>query len=81
MTALAHLSRKRDTMAAVDPPPTPAANEQVMLVVRLDTRPGAEAQMSEALAQLADATRQHDRGVVRFEIGLDPDRRHPRRRL
>jgi pimeloyl-ACP methyl ester carboxylesterase/quinol monooxygenase YgiN len=59
-------------VAAADPPPTPAANEQVMLVVRLDTRPGVDAQMSEALAQLADPTRQHDRGVIRFEIGLDP---------
>jgi pimeloyl-ACP methyl ester carboxylesterase/quinol monooxygenase YgiN len=54
------------------PSPRTAADAQVMLVVRLDTRPGAEAQMSEALAQLADATRRHDRGVVRFEIGLDP---------
>jgi pimeloyl-ACP methyl ester carboxylesterase/quinol monooxygenase YgiN len=51
---------------------TRASDEQVMLVVRLDTRPGFEPQMSEALAQLADATRQYDRGVVRFEIGLDP---------
>lgn len=59
-------------MTEIDPSPTTPADEQVMLVVRLDTRPGAEAQMREALTQLADATRQHDRGVVRFEVGLDP---------
>ena len=56
-------------MTSVDPPPN---DEQVMLVVRLDTRPGAQAQMSDALARLADATRRRDRGVIRFEIGLDP---------
>ena len=59
-------------MTAVDPPPATAGNEQVMLVVRLNTRPGAQAQMSEALTRLADATRREDRGVIRFEIGLDP---------
>ena len=56
-------------MTSVDPAPD---GEQVMLVVRLDTRPGAQAQMSDALVRLADATRRKDRGVVRFEIGLDP---------
>lgn len=53
---------------------TPAAveNEQVMLVVRLDIQPGAQARMHDALTRLADATRRSDRGVVRFEIGVDP---------
>jgi pimeloyl-ACP methyl ester carboxylesterase/quinol monooxygenase YgiN len=55
-----------------DQVPTAAANEQVMLVVRLDTKPGAQREMSHALERLADATRRQDRGVVRFEIGLDP---------
>jgi pimeloyl-ACP methyl ester carboxylesterase/quinol monooxygenase YgiN len=56
-------------MTSVDSTPK---DEQVMLVVRLDTRPGAQTQMSDALTRLADATRRRDRGVVRFEIGLDP---------
>jgi pimeloyl-ACP methyl ester carboxylesterase/quinol monooxygenase YgiN len=56
-------------MTSVDPTPS---DEQVMLVVRLDTRPGAQAQMTAALTRLADTTRRRDRGVVRFEIGLDP---------
>jgi pimeloyl-ACP methyl ester carboxylesterase/quinol monooxygenase YgiN len=43
-----------------------------MLVVRLETKPGAQREMSSALERLADATRRQDRGVVRFEIGLDP---------
>ena len=43
-----------------------------MLVVRLDTRPGVQARMREALARLIDATRRTDRGVIRFEVGLDP---------
>jgi pimeloyl-ACP methyl ester carboxylesterase/quinol monooxygenase YgiN len=49
------------------------ANEQVMLVVRLKTKPGAQREMSLALERLVDATRRQDRGVVRFEVGLDPD--------
>jgi pimeloyl-ACP methyl ester carboxylesterase/quinol monooxygenase YgiN len=56
-------------VTSVDPTPN---DEQVMLVVRINTRPGAQAQMSDALARLADATRRRDRGVIRFEIGLDP---------
>src|SRR6201996_9249980 len=55
-----------------DQMPTAAANEQVMLVVRIDTKPGAQREMSQALERLADATRRRDRGVVRFEVGLDP---------
>ena len=48
------------------------ADEQVMLVVRLTTKAGAQAGMSSALQRLVEATRRQDRGVVRFEIGLDP---------
>lgn len=59
-------------MTLVNPAPTAAEDEQVMLVVRLDTRPGVQTQMNDALARLADATRRADRGVIRFEIGLDP---------
>ena len=59
-------------MTVIDPAPTAGDDEQVMLVVRLDTRPGVQARMSDALARLADATRRTDRGVIRFEIGLDP---------
>jgi pimeloyl-ACP methyl ester carboxylesterase/quinol monooxygenase YgiN len=55
-----------------DQAPTAAANEQVMLVVRLETKPGAQPEMSNALERLVDATRRQDRGVVRFEVGLDP---------
>jgi len=46
---------------------------QVVLVVELSTRPGAQREMREALDRLVDATHQEDRGVVRFEVGLDPD--------
>ena len=59
-------------MTVADPAPTATGDEQVMLVVRLDTRPGLQAEMGDALARLADATRRADRGLVRFEIGLDP---------
>ena len=47
--------------------------EQVMLVVRLRTRAGTQSEMSAALRRLVEATRGQDRGVVRFEVGLDPD--------
>src|SRR6201995_2668234 len=43
-----------------------------MLVVRLTIRPGAQPEMSSALERLVDAPRRQDRGVVRFEVGLDP---------
>jgi pimeloyl-ACP methyl ester carboxylesterase/quinol monooxygenase YgiN len=59
-------------MTVIDPTPTPADDEQVMLVVHLDIRPGVQARMRDALARLAEATRRRDRGVIRFEIGLDP---------
>src|SRR3954462_1848021 len=59
-------------MTSIDPTPTAGDDEQVMLVVRLDLRPGSQGQMHEALTRLADATRREDRGVIRFEIGLDP---------
>jgi len=51
---------------------TEQASPQVLLVVELTTRPGAQREMREALDQLVDATRQ-ERGMVRFEVGLDPD--------
>ena len=51
---------------------TEPAAAQVLLVVELTTRPGAQREMREALDRLVDATRQ-DRGVVRFEVGFDPD--------
>ena len=51
---------------------TEPASAQVLLVVELTIRPGAQREMREALDQLVDATRQED-GVVRFEVGLDPD--------
>jgi quinol monooxygenase YgiN len=59
-------------MTAVDPPLATAENGRVMLVVRLDTRDGAQRQMSDALTRLTDATRREDRGVIGFEVGLDP---------
>ena len=52
---------------------TEPASPQVQLVVELTTRPGAQREMREAVDRLVDATRQNDRGVVRFEVGLDPD--------
>ena len=59
-------------MAAEDSRPAAVENEQVMLVVRLDIQPGAQARMNDALTRLADVTRRSDRGVVRFEVGIDP---------
>ena len=59
-------------MTSVEPASAAAGDEQVMLVVRLDIRPGAQERMTDALVRLAAATRRGDRGVVRFEIGLDP---------
>jgi pimeloyl-ACP methyl ester carboxylesterase/quinol monooxygenase YgiN len=52
---------------------TEPASPQVLLVVELSTRPGAQREMREALDRLVDATHQEDRGVVRFEVGLDPE--------
>lgn len=52
---------------------TEATSPQVQLVVELTTRPGAQREMREALDRLVDATRQDDRGVVRFEVGFDPE--------
>lgn len=51
---------------------TEPASPQVLLVVELTTRPGAQREMREALNRLVDATRREP-GVVRFEVGLDPD--------
>ena len=51
---------------------TELAAAQVQLVVELTTRPGAQREMRAALDRLVDATRQ-DRGVVRFEVGFDPE--------
>jgi pimeloyl-ACP methyl ester carboxylesterase/quinol monooxygenase YgiN len=53
--------------------PGVATDEQVMLVVRLTIKGGTQPQMRTALERLVEATRQQDRGVVRFEVGLDPD--------
>jgi pimeloyl-ACP methyl ester carboxylesterase/quinol monooxygenase YgiN len=50
-----------------------ATSPQVQLVVELTTRPGAQREMRVALDRLVAATRREDRGVVRFEVGLDPD--------
>ena len=58
-------------MTVEDPAPAAVENEQVMLVVRLDALPGAQARMHDALTRLADTTRRSDRGVVRFEVGVD----------
>jgi len=52
---------------------TEPASPQVQLVVELTTRPGAQREMRAAVDRLVDASRQEDRGVVRFEVGLDPD--------
>jgi pimeloyl-ACP methyl ester carboxylesterase/quinol monooxygenase YgiN len=52
---------------------TEPASSQVQLVVELTTRPGGQRAMREAVDRLVDATHQKDRGVVRFEVGLDPD--------
>ena len=52
---------------------TEATSPQVQLVVELTTRPGAQREMREALDRLVAATRREDRGVVRFEVGIDPD--------
>jgi pimeloyl-ACP methyl ester carboxylesterase len=60
----------RDVSVEATPQPAAsAANQQVMLAVRPDARES----MRQALAELVDATRRHDRGVVRFEAGLDPE--------
>ncbi len=59
-------------MTFVEPTSAAAGDEQVMLVVRLDVRPGAQQRMRDALVRLGDATRRADRGVIRFEVGLDP---------
>jgi pimeloyl-ACP methyl ester carboxylesterase/quinol monooxygenase YgiN len=45
---------------------------QVMLVVELTTRPGAQGEMRAALDRLVDATHREP-GVVRFEVGFDPE--------
>ncbi|MBV9795755.1 MAG: alpha/beta fold hydrolase [Actinobacteria bacterium] len=52
---------------------TEPTSPQVQLVVELTTRPGAQPEMRAAVERLVDTTHQHDRGVVRFEVGLDPD--------
>ena len=52
---------------------TEPASPQVQLVVELITRPGAQRDMRAVVDRLVDATRRNDRGVVRFEVGLDPD--------
>ena len=52
---------------------TESTSPQVQLVVELTTRPGAQREMREAVDRLVAATHQEDRGVVRFEVGLDPD--------
>src|ERR1700744_3018051 len=61
-----------DGAVSTDDQATTAPDEKVMLVVRSKTRLGAQAEMSHALERLVDATRRQDRGVIRFEVGLDP---------
>ena len=51
---------------------TEPASPQVQLVVELTIRPGAQREMRAAVDRLVDATRRGDRGVVRFEVGVDP---------
>jgi quinol monooxygenase YgiN len=64
----------RDVSVEATPQPAAsAANQQVMLAVHLQVRPDTRESMRPALAELVDATRRHDRGVVRFEVGLDPE--------
>jgi quinol monooxygenase YgiN len=64
----------RDVSVEATPQPAAsAANQQVMLAVHLQVRPDARESMRQALTELVDATRRHDRGVVRFEVGLDPE--------
>jgi pimeloyl-ACP methyl ester carboxylesterase/quinol monooxygenase YgiN len=53
-------------------PDAGVVDEQVMLIVRLATKSGAQAEMNNALEGLVEATRRQDRGVVRFEVGVDP---------
>jgi pimeloyl-ACP methyl ester carboxylesterase/quinol monooxygenase YgiN len=45
---------------------------QLTLVVEITVRPGAQAEARRAVAELAEATRRLDRGLVRFEVGIDP---------
>jgi pimeloyl-ACP methyl ester carboxylesterase/quinol monooxygenase YgiN len=52
---------------------TEPASPQVQLVVELTSRPGTQREMRAAVDRLVDATHRTDRGVVRFEVGLDPD--------
>jgi pimeloyl-ACP methyl ester carboxylesterase/quinol monooxygenase YgiN len=59
-------------MTANDSTSAAVADDQVMLVVHLKIKAGAQEEMRAALERLADGTRTRDRGVVRFEVGLDP---------
>jgi len=43
--------------------------------VELKTKPGTQMEVCRALERLVDATHREDRGVVRFEVGLDPQPR------
>src|SRR6478752_3953762 len=52
---------------------TSSESVQVMLIVHLAIRPDAREQMLAALEDLVESTRRWDRGVVRFEVGLDPE--------
>ncbi len=49
-----------------------ATASEVLLVVELATKPGKQEEMRDALERLVDATHREDHGVVRFEVGLDP---------
>ena len=46
--------------------------EQITLVVRIRVRAGAQEQAKKAVADLAAATYRVDRGVIRFDVAIDP---------
>lgn len=47
--------------------------QQVLLVVELTVRPGMQEAAQAAVIDLVEQTHRYDRGVVRFEVGLDPN--------
>jgi pimeloyl-ACP methyl ester carboxylesterase/quinol monooxygenase YgiN len=50
----------------------PAAGSAIQLVVEVRARPDAVSALRAELERLADATHRDDDGVIRFEIGADP---------
>jgi len=49
------------------------AGQTVQLVVEVKARRDAVSQLHAELQRLVDATHRHDDGVVRFEVGVDPE--------